>query len=90
MGALRSGVVVDGVRTKKSNVTLIETTKEGSKLQITITEGRNRQIRKMIEAVGNSVDFLKRIKIGDLKLSGLNRGEVRKLSPEEINYLLML
>ena len=90
LGALRSGVVIDGVRTKKCNVTLINTTKEGSKLQITITEGRNRQIRKMIEAVGNSVDFLKRIKIGDLTVSGLNRGEIRKLSPEEINYLLFL
>ena len=85
LGALRSGVVIDGVKTKKCNVTLVETTKEGSKLQITITEGRNRQIRKMIEAVGNSVDFLKRIKIGDLTVSGLNRGEIRKLSPEEIN-----
>ena len=90
LGALRSGVVIDGVKTKKCNVTLVETTKEGSKLQITITEGRNRQIRKMIEAVGNSVDFLKRIKIGDLTVSGLNRGEIRKLSPEEINYLILL
>ena len=90
LGTLRSGVVIDGVRTKKCNVTLINTTKEGSKLQITITEGRNRQIRKMIEAVSNSVDFLKRIKIGDLTVSGLNRGEIRKLSPEEINYLLFL
>ena len=48
------------------------------------------KIRKMIEAVSNSVDFLKRIKIGDLTVSGLNRGEIRKLSPEEINYLLFL
>ena len=90
LGTLRSGVEIDGVRTKKCNVTLINTTKEGSKLQITITEGRNRQIRKMIEAVSNSVDFLKRIKIGDLTVAGLNRGEIRKLSPEEINYLLFL
>lgn len=90
VAALRAGVTVDGVRTKKCNVTLIETNKTGSKLHVTITEGRNRQIRKMFEAVGNSVDFLKRIKIGDLKLTGLNRGETRKLSPAEINYLLYL
>lgn len=90
LGQLRSGVVIDGVKTKKCNVSLIKTTKEGSKLHITITEGRNRQIRKMFEAVGNSVDFLKRIKIGDLTVSGLNRGEVRKLSNEEINYLMFL
>lgn len=90
LSALRSGIIIDGVKTKKCNVTLLKTYKTGSKLQITITEGRNRQIRKMIEATGNSVDFLKRIKVGDLTVSGLNRGEVRKLRPEEINYLLYL
>ncbi|MBE7061497.1 MAG: rRNA pseudouridine synthase [Clostridiales bacterium] len=87
---LRSGVYVDGVKTKKCNVHLIETNKSGSKLHITITEGRNRQVRKMFEAVNNCVDFLKRIKIGDLTLSGLNRGEIRQLSAREIDYLLNL
>ena len=85
---LRSGVYIDGVKTKKCNVRLIETSKTGSKLHVTITEGRNRQVRKMFEAVGNNVDFLKRIKIGELTLSGLNRGEVRPLRPAEIDYLL--
>ena len=84
---LRSGVVIDGVRTQKCNVRLIETLKTGSKLHITITEGRNRQVRKMFEAVGNFVDFLKRIKIGDLTLTGLNRGEVRQLTAYEVDYL---
>ncbi len=87
---LRSGVVIDGVKTNKCNVRIIETTKSGSKLHITITEGRNRQIRKMFEAVGNNVDFLKRIKVGDLTLTGLNRGEVRALTPREIDYLINL
>ena len=87
---LRSGVYVDGVKTKKCNVRLIESTKTGSKLHITISEGRNRQVRKMFEAVNNNVDFLKRIKIGDLTLSGLDRGEVRQLSAREIDYLLNL
>ena len=90
LNKLRSGVVIDGVKTKKCKITLVETTKTGSKLHITITEGRNRQVRKMFEAIGNCVDFLKRIKIGDLKLSGLNRGEVRPLSVYEIDYLLNL
>ncbi|MBR5192183.1 MAG: rRNA pseudouridine synthase [Clostridia bacterium] len=87
---LRNGVYVDGVKTKKCNVKLVESNSKYTKLHITITEGRNRQIRKMIEAVNNSVDFLKRIKIGDLTLRGLNRGEVRSLSPIEIDYLLNL
>ena len=85
---LRSGVYIDGVKTKKCNVRLIESTKTGSKLHITITEGRNRQVRKMFEAVNNNVDFLKRIKIGDLTLTGLDRGQVRQLRPVEIDYLL--
>ena len=42
----------------------------------------------MIESVNNNVDFLKRIKIGDLTLTGLNRGEVRPLKDFEINYLI--
>ncbi|MDY6023227.1 MAG: pseudouridine synthase [Candidatus Borkfalkiaceae bacterium] len=88
LNKLRAGVYIDGVKTKKCNIKLIETNKVGSKLHITITEGRNRQVRKMFEVVGNNVDFLKRIKIGDLQLSGLDRGEVRKLSYEEVNYLL--
>ena len=87
---LKSGVVIDGVKTKKCNVKLIESLKTGSKLHITITEGKNRQVRKMIESIGNNVDFLKRIKIGDLMLTGLNRGEVRQLSPYEIDYLINL
>ena len=87
---LRSGVYIDGVKTKKCNVRLIETSKLGSKLHVTITEGRNRQVRKMFEAVNNSVDFLKRIKIGDLTLTGLDRGEVRQLSAREVDYLLNL
>ena len=87
---LRNGVYIDGVKTKKCNVKFVETNSKYTKLHITITEGRNRQIRKMIEAVNNSVDFLKRIKIGDLTLRGLNRGEVRSLSPIEIDYLLNL
>ncbi len=90
LNKLRSGVYIDGVKTKKCNIHLLETKKEGSRLQITITEGRNRQVRKMFEAIGNNVDFLKRIKIGDFKLTGLNRGEVRKLYPDEVNYLLNL
>lgn len=87
LAKLRGGVIVDGVKTKKCNIKLIENHNEFAKLHVTITEGRNRQVRKMFEAVGHNVDFLKRIKIGDLTVSGLNRGDVRKLSDYEINYL---
>ena len=88
LNKLRTGVYIDGVKTKKCNIKLIDSSKTGSKLHITITEGRNRQVRKMFEAINNSVDFLKRIKIGDLTVSGLDRGQVRQLSVHEIDYLL--
>ena len=65
----------------------MESTDDYTKLHVTITEGRNRQVRKMFESVGKEVVFLKRIKIGELTLRGLDRGKVRKLSPEEIHYL---
>ncbi len=84
---LRGGVMVDGKLTKKCNIKVIETCKTYTKLHVTITEGRNREIRKMFESVGKNVDFLKRIKIGDLPLRGLDRGEVRKLTAEEVEYL---
>lgn len=84
---LRKGVVIDGVKTKKCNIRIVETNKSFTKLHITISEGRNRQVRKMFETVSSSVDFLKRIKIGELSLQGLNRGEYRKLSAFEVDYL---
>ena len=84
---LRNGVVIDGKKTNKCGMKVVDECKDFAKMHVTITEGRNREIRKMFEAVGKNVDFLKRIKIGDLKLQGLNRGEVRKLTPEEIYYL---
>lgn len=87
LARLRGGVEVDGVRTKKSAVRIVDETKTETKVSVTITEGRNRQVRKMFEAVGKEVIFLKRVKIGELALRGLNRGEYRPLTKEEIYYL---
>lgn len=84
---IRNGVLVDGRPTGKCTVKVVDENREGVKLHITVTEGRNRQVRKMFEAVGKEVKFLKRIKIGELTLKGLDRGSVRKLSAEEIFYL---
>lgn len=88
LNRLRAGVEIErGVITKKCKITVVETDKNFTKLHVTITEGKNREIRRMFEAVGKNVDFLKRLKIGDLTLSGLDRGSVRKLSGEEVFYL---
>lgn len=87
LNRIRSGVELDGVMTKKCKAHIVETNKAYTKVHVTITEGRNRQVRRMFEAIGRNVAFLKRVSIGKLKLSGLDRGEVRPLTEEEILYL---
>lgn len=87
LNRIRSGVELDGVMTKKCKAHIVETNKAYTKVHITITEGRNRQVRRMFEAIGRNVQFLKRISIGRLRLSGLDRGEVRALTEDEILYL---
>lgn len=90
LNKVKNGVVIDGKRTGKCNVKVVEQTRDAVRLHITITEGRNRQVRKMFLAVGKEVKLLKRIKVGELTLRGLDRGEVRKLTAEEVEYLMNL
>ena len=56
-------------------------------IRIAIYEGRNRQIRKMLETLGYMVDSLKRVKVGELGLGNLQSGESRALTTEEVEYL---
>ena len=87
LNPIRSGIELDGVLTKKCKAHIVETNKAYTKVHITITEGKNRQVRRMFEAIGKNVEFLKRVSIGQLKLSGLDRGQIRPLTAEEIAYL---
>ncbi len=87
---LRFGVEIDGRMTHRCNAHITDADKESTKVVITITEGRNRQVRKMFEAIGKNVILLKRIKIGDLTLHGLNRGDCRSLTAAEVEYLKFL
>lgn len=87
LNKLRTGIELDGKMTKKCNVYVLSADEKFTKVSITITEGRNRQVRRMFEAVGKEVVFLKRTKIGDLGLTGLDRGKCRPLSRYEIDYL---
>lgn len=57
-------------------------------ISITIYEGRNRQVRRMFEAVSFPVQRLRRVQIGDLTLHGVGRGQYRHLHPEEVKALL--
>ena len=56
-------------------------------MEITIKEGKNRQVRRMFEAIGKNVELLRRVSIGQLRLKGLDRGEFRPLTEQEILYL---
>lgn len=85
--ALRNGVVLDGIRTSPAKVEVIGATRLGTKIQITIHEGRNRQVRRMFEAVGCIVKKLKRIEEAGLKLGHLPLGKWRRLSESEVNML---
>ena len=87
LAVLRNGVMLDGVKTKKAKLKLLSYENDISKIQIKITEGRNRQIRRMFSEIGKEVIFLKRIAIGELQLGGLSRGKTRKLNQFEVEYL---
>lgn len=87
LNPIRSGVEIDGYVTKKCKAHIVETNKAYTKVHVTITEGKNREIRKMFAAIGKEVTLLKRIKIGELTLRGLDRGAYRKLSAQEVAYL---
>ena len=90
LNPIRSGIEIDGIVTKKCKAHIVETNKDYTKIHITLTEGRNREIRKMFEAIGKEVALLKRIKIGEINLSGLDRGAYRKLNKQEVAYLMGL
>lgn len=90
LAVLRAGVVIDGIKLNKCKAKLKDFKNNKSKIEITINQGMNRQVRKMMEFIGKNVINLKRIKIGDLKVGGLNRGEYRKLRDFEIQYLYAL
>lgn len=88
LASLRKGVVLDdGFKTSKSIIKVIESYNNSTRLQVTIFEGHNRQVKRMFAAKGKEVIFLKRTKIGELKLGGLQRGKYRKLNNVEIDYL---
>ncbi|MGB3768477.1 MAG: pseudouridine synthase [Phormidesmis sp.] len=84
----RKGVMLTGRKTAPAEVAVIRRLpKERSLLRVTLTEGRNRQIRRVAESLGHPVTALHRTKIGSLSLGNLPRGRYRLLSREEIAQL---
>jgi pseudouridine synthase len=89
LARLSRGLVIDGRRTEAADIRLLphgRDAKEGT-LVVTIREGRNRQVRRMCEAVGHPVTHLKRVAIGPIRDSTLKVGRWRDLSPPEVERL---
>lgn len=88
----RRGVFIDGKRTKPAKIQIIDKDKDGRfcTAEIIIHEGRNRQVRKMCEAIKHPVAQLKRVATGELKLGNLPKGKFRHLTEKEVKYLKKL
>lgn len=87
LSQLRNGVDIGGFVTSKANVKVIKQAERSAIVEIQIYEGKNRQVRKMFAAVGNRVQELERVAVGNLYLSRLKSGHYRKLTRQEIDYL---
>jgi 23S rRNA pseudouridine2605 synthase len=84
---LRRGVSIEGGRTAPARVRKLRKLKSNSWIEITIHEGKKRQIRRMLQRVGYSVLRLKRTRIGPINLGSLKAGEMRELKLEELEAI---
>lgn len=85
---LSNGVDIGGFVTSKAKVNIIKGLPRSTIVEISIHEGKNRQVRKMFAAVGNKVQELERVAIGEMPLGRLAEGHYRKLTRGEIEYLM--
>lgn len=86
----RKGLFIDGKGTAPADIKIAKRFDDESILDISIHEGRNRQVKKMCEAINHPVKKLKRISMGKLELGGLDIGNWRYLNQVEIEYLKSL
>lgn len=86
----RNGLYINGRKTANASIKILKNFGTDSILDIRIHEGRNRQVKKMCEAINHPVKKLKRISIGEIQLGGLDIGNWRYLDDEEIEYLKSL
>ena len=87
---LQDGVLIDGTPTAPAKVRILERDAHHTRVEVTITEGRNHQVKRMFETVGKEVEFLKRTSVGELRLGGLQRGAYRFLNDKELAYIKSL
>ena len=87
---LKSGVKIDNYITRPAKVKILkyDENKKQTEVEIKIHEGKNRQVRKMLESIGKKTICLERIQIGDLNIRDLKRGQWRYLKAGEVDKLL--
>ncbi|MGL5231891.1 MAG: pseudouridine synthase [Fusobacteriaceae bacterium] len=90
LSKLQEGVSLEDGVTLPAKASILSRDTLKSAVIIAIREGRNRQIRRMFDAIGNRVEKLKRLKIGEIGLKGLKVGMYRELTEEEVKYLYSL
>ena len=86
IAAFAAGMLIDGYKTRAAKLSIVSQDRQSCK--IILKEGRNRQIRKMMEALGYNVMSLRRVSIGKIELGDLKPGTHRPLTAEEIRGLL--
>ena len=84
---LKNGVVIENYKTAPAKVKLLKYMGTKTLIQISIYEGKNRQVRKMLDAVGHNVRSLKRVSFGEINLGDLEIGSWKALTNEEIKFL---
>ncbi|MBW2254269.1 MAG: rRNA pseudouridine synthase [Deltaproteobacteria bacterium] len=83
--ALEQGVYLDDGRTKPARVRVLDRTGKGNAwVEITVSEGRNRLVRRMLAQLGHPVSKLRRESFATLSIRGMERGQVRRLTPKEV------
>ncbi|MDP2632764.1 MAG: pseudouridine synthase [Candidatus Curtissbacteria bacterium] len=87
IGRIEKGIELEEGRKKEARVKTLSSNDHKTVLEITLYEGRKRQIRRLAEKLHLHIIALKRITIGPINLEGLESGKFRKLSPEEISAL---
>ena len=87
LAVLRAGVVEKGVRLPKAKVAPIKFDGKLTRLSVIIDEGKNRQIRRMFEAINKNIVLLKRVSVGPFVLGGLQRGKYKEFSKEEMGII---